>query len=300
MNEFLSVKEISVIWSLSERSVRNYCSKGRVEGAIFDNGSRLIPSNAKKPIRKNEMKNKNYLLTTLRKEKSNKYKGGIYHLLQIKLTYNSNHIEGSKISEEETEYIFSTNSLFIENKNYQLDDVLETINHFRCIDRVIDFANYELSEPFIKELHALLKNNTSQAREHRFNVGNYKLLKNVVGYSPTVEPKLVESKMKELLNEYNKKKHHNLEEIIEFHVKFEKIHPFSDGNGRVGRLILLKECLKNNIVPVLISDDIKHFYYRGIREWDNQKGYMIDTCKFGQDKIKEMLSYFNIPFCEDL
>ena len=298
MNKFISIKEASIKWSISERSVRNYCAHGRVPSAVFNNGHWLIPEEAKKPLRLNEKNNKNHLLERLREEKKHQISGGIYHKLQIDLTYNSNHIEGSELTHDQTRYIFETRTIGLENKNssVRVDDVVETINHFSAIDRVIDFANYELSEPFIKELHKILKTGTSDSRLPWFAVGEYKKRANEVGDMATTSPQLVGNEMKKLISDYNQKENHSFEEIVEFHVKFERIHPFQDGNGRVGRLIILKECLKNNIVPFVILDSKKMFYYRGLKNWDQQRGWLLDTCLDGQDTVKAYLDYFGIVY----
>ena len=261
MSEFISVKEASIQWNLSERTVRNYCSLGRVNGAILMGKTWKIPVGAKKPIRANEKEGKNYLLERLRLEKKNQIKGGIYHKLMIDLTFHSNHMEGNELTHDETRYIFETRTIGIEkNTSKKVDDILETMNHFAAIDRVIDFANYPLSEAFIKELHKILKSNTSDSRLPYFSVGDYKKMPNEVGGLETTRPRLVGPEMKKLLSQYSKKESHSLEEIMEFHVQFERIHPFQDGNGRVGRLIAFKECLKNNLVPFIIFDDKKVFY----------------------------------------
>lgn len=298
MDKYINVKEASVKWNLSERSVRNYCSLGRVEGALFKDGSWLIPIDAKKPVRTNEKENKNYLLERLREEKKHGIKGGIYHKLQIDLTYNSNHMEGSELTHDQTRYIFETRTIGVEDEkeSIKIDDIVETINHFSMIDRVIDFANYPLSETFIKELHRILKTGTSDSRLPWFAVGDYKRRANAVGDIETTAPRLVAKEMKKLVDEYNKKEHHTLEEIIEFHVKFERIHPFQEGNGRVGRMIAFKECLKNNIVPFIILDKNKMFYYRGLKNWNKERGWLIDTCLNGQDTVKIYLDYFGIAY----
>ena len=296
MNKFISVKETAIKWNVSERSVRNYCAKNRVNGAIFKNGEWLIPEDSNKPDRANQKANKNFLLEKLREEKKHSIKGGIYHQLQIDLTYNSNHIEGNELTHDETRYIFETRTIGIENKSTKVDDIIETVNHFEAIDRVIDFANYQLSEAFIKELHKILKSNTSDSHLPYFAVGDYKKRPNAVGEKETTPPQIVKEKMAQLLNAYNQKENHTIEEIIEFHVEFENIHPFQDGNGRVGRLIAFKECLKNNIVPFVILDKYKMYYYRGLKEWNYQKGYLIDTCLLGQDIIKKYLDYFGIKY----
>lgn len=238
------------------------------------------------------------LLERLKLEKKASLKGGIYHKIQIELTYNSNHMEGSKLTHDQTRYIFETNTIGAENDTLNVDDIIETANHFKCIDIIIDRAGNILTENFIKNLHLTLKSGTSDSRKEWFNVGDYKKLPNEVGGKETATPKTVSQKIKALLKEYNQKNEHNLEEIIEFHYKFEMIHPFQDGNGRVGRLIMFKECLKNNIVPFIIDDSLKMFYYRGLSEWDNEKGYFLDTCLSAQDKFKQYLEYFNVPYTE--
>ena len=298
MNKFITAKEASILWNISERSVRNYCRLGRVKGAVFENGSWLIPENAKKPIRLNAADNKNYLLERLREEKKHQIKGGIYHKFQIDLTYHSNHIEGSKLTHDQTRYIFETRTVGVDktNESLKVDDIIETINHFVAIDRVIDFANYQLSEPFIKELHKIIKNGTSDSRLPWFAVGDYKKRANEVDGMVTTTPDLVAQEMKKLLDLYNKKEKHTFEEIIEFHVEFERIHPFQDGNGRVSRLIALKECLKNNIVPFIILDSKKMFYYRGFTNWDKERGWLLKTCLDGQDLVKTYLDYFGIKY----
>ena len=261
MSEFTSVKEASIQWNLSERTVRNYCSLGRVNGAILAGKTWKIPVGAKKPIWANEKEGKNYLLERLRLEKKNQIKGGIYHKLMIDLTFHSNHMEGNELTHDETRYIFETRTIGIKkNTSKKVDDILETMNHFAAIDRVIDFANYPLSGAFIKELHGILKSNTIDSRLPYFSVGDYKKMPNEVGGLETTRPRLVGPEMKKLLSQYSKKESHSLEEIVEFHVQFERIHPFQDGNGRVGRLIAFKECLKNNLVPFIIFDDKKVFY----------------------------------------
>lgn len=298
MNKFITVKEAANKWNVSERSVRNYCVLGRVPDAVFENGCWLIPETAKKPIRLNEKENKNHLLERLREEKKHQISGGIYHKLQIDLTYNSNHIEGSELTHDQTRYIFETRTIGLESTNtsVKVDDVIETINHFSAIDRVIDFANYELSESFIKELHKILKTGTSDSRLSWFAVGEYKKRANEVGGIATTSPQQVNDEMKKLLSDYNQKDKHSFEEIVEFHVKFERIHPFQDGNGRVGRLIILKECLKNNIVPFVIFDNKKMFYYRGLKNWNQERGWLLDTCLDGQDTVKAYLDYFGIVY----
>lgn len=294
---YLSVIEIAKKWNISERSVRNYCAHGRVQGAFLTGKTWNIPENAEKPERSNKKKGHTLtLLDILREQKEGKYSGGIYHRTQIDLTYNSNHMEGSRLTRNQTRYIFETNSVGVENEVLNVDDVIETVNHFHCIDLVIDHADDILSEKFIKELHLTFKNGTSDSRKDWFAVGEYKKIPNEVGGMDTALPEEVADKMKTLLKEYNVIKEKTLEDILDFHVKFERIHPFQDGNGRVGRLIMFKECLKHNIVPFIIEDNLKLFYYRGLKEWDNEKGYLTDTCLTAQDKYKTYLNYFRIAY----
>lgn len=294
---YLSVAEIAKKWNISERSVRNYCANHRVEGAFLTGKTWNIPENATKPERANKkIDEPSSLLEILQDEKKRKYSGGIYHKTQIELTYNSNHIEGSRLTQEQTRYIFETNTIGVEGEVLNVDDVIETANHFRCIDMIIDSAKSALTEKYIKELHFILKNGTSDSRLDWFAVGDYKKRANEVGGMPTAMPSEVSSQMKELIHSYKEKEEKTLEDILEFHVNFERIHPFQDGNGRVGRLIIFKECLKHDIVPFIIEDDIKMFYYRGLKEWNYEKGYLRDTCLLAQDKFKAYLDYFGIKY----
>ena len=295
--KYLSVSEIAKKWSISKRSVRNYCANGRIKGAYQASKTWYIPENASKPERSNKKKAKSFtLLDILQEEKKRKYSGGIYHKTQIELTYNSNHMEGSRLTHDQTRYIFETNTIGIENEIINVDDVIETANHFRCIDIIIDQAKAPLSEKLIKELHLTLKNGTSDSRKEWFSVGDYKKLPNEVGGIETTAPEEVPVKIRKLLAEYNSKRNKTIDDIINFHVNFERIHPFQDGNGRIGRLIMFKECLKYNIVPFIIEDNLKLYYYRGLKEWTTQKGYLIDTCLTAQNKYKTYLDYFRIPY----
>lgn len=297
---YCSVAQIAEKWQLSERTVRNYCAKGKINGAFLTGKTWNIPEIAEKPLRKKRSKKIiNNLLAILRKEKESKLSGSIYHRLQIDMTYNSNHIEGSLLTHEQTRYIFETNTIGISENAVNIDDIIETTNHFRCIDMIIDNADEKLTESFIKNLHKNLKTGTSDSRKDWFAVGEYKKLPNEVGGKRTVEPARVSENIKQLLDEYNATTKKNLEEIIDFHVAFETIHPFQDGNGRVGRLIMLKECLKHDIVPFIISDDLKMFYYRDLHEWDKEKGYLIDTCLTAQDRFKKLLDYFQIAYKDE-
>lgn len=295
--KYLSVADMAKKWNLSERSVRNYCAKGRVVGANLMGKTWQIPENAEKPERISQKKDQSLtLLDILQEEKRSRYSGGIYHKTQIDLTYNSNHIEGSRLTHDQTRYIFETNTIGVQDEALNVDDVIETINHFRCIDLMIDCANEVLSEKFIKELHFTLKSGTSDSRKEWFAVGNYKKMPNEVGGMETALPEEVADKMKNLLIEYRNKKEKTFDDILDFHVKFERIHPFQDGNGRVGRLIMFKECLKYNIVPFIIDESLKMYYYRGLMEWNKERGYLRDTCLTSQNQYKRYLDYFKISY----
>ena len=240
-------------------------------------------------------KTNNFLLQTLRDEKDAKISGGLYHELQVRMTYNSNHIEGSKLSEDQTRLIFETRTINATG-GVPVDDIIETVNHFRAIDYVIDVAEDELTEEIIKELHRILKQGTADASLSWFAVGDYKRFANEVGGSVTTKPDQVAKELRQLLKQYNADSAKTLEDIIEFHYMFEKIHPFQDGNGRVGRLIMFKECLRNGITPFIIEDYIKEFYYRGLKEWKNERGYLIDTCLTAQDRFKAYMDYFQLEY----
>lgn len=295
--EYISVEEASKLWELSIRSVRNYCAQGRVPGALLDGKTWKIPSNAEKPGRKTRhIETENNLLAFLKREKDSSLKGGIYHKIQIDLTYNSNHIEGSRLSHDQTRFIFETKTLGITDEAVKVDDIVETVNHFRCIDLAIEGANTKLSESFIKQLHYILKTGTTDAQKSWFKTGDYKMIENEVGGSETIKPEEVAAEMKALLADYNSKSKITFEDILDFHVRFESIHPFQDGNGRVGRLIMFKECLKHNIVPFTITEELKMFYYRGIKEWKNELRLLRDTCLTGQDAMKVSLNYFGIKY----
>ena len=295
--KYYSVAEFAKKWNVSERTVRNYCSNGRIMGAFLTGKTWNIPEVAQKPLRKKRSKkNTNGLLNILQREKNSKLSGGIYHRLQIDMTYNSNHMEGSMLTHEQTRYIFETNTIGIMKNAVNVDDIIETTNHFRCIDMIIDNASYKLNENFIKKLHETLKNGTSDSRKDWFAVGEYKKLPNEMGGTETTQPEQVSEKMKQLLKQYNFTAKKTLEEIIAFHVGFERIHPFQDGNGRVGRLIMMKECLRNNIVPFIITNGLKMFYYRGLHEWDKERGYLIDTCLTAQDRFRKLLDYFRVKY----
>ncbi|MBR5592184.1 MAG: Fic family protein [Kiritimatiellae bacterium] len=282
-------------WQLSERSVRNYCAQGRVPGAILEGKTWLIPEDAEKPTRaKRTTSRRRTLLKVLQEERIARLSGGIYHRVQIDLTYNSNHIEGSRLTHEQTRHIFETNTIGLAKESIPVDDIIETLNHFRCIDLIIDCAQGPLTETLIKKLHFMLKSGSSDANKTWFAVGNYKKLPNEVGGQETALPEEVPLKMKELLADYNAKTHPTLDDLLDFHVEFERIHPFQDGNGRVGRLILFKECLKHQIIPFVITDKLKYFYYRGLQKWPLECEYLRDTCLAAQDHFRALLDYFRI------
>lgn len=294
--QYLSVSQFAQKWGVPERTIRNYCATGRIKGAFLTGKTWNIPEDALLPQKSSSRFSDNPLLNILKEQKDMKLKGGIYHRTQIDLTYNSNRIEGSKLTEEQTRYIFETNTIGVTNETINVDDIIETSNHFRCIDLIIEKAKSKLTESFIKELHYILKSSTSDSRKDWFRVGDYKKLPNEVGGMETCPPDEVQNTMKELLNKYHSRKSKTIEDIIEFHYKFECIHPFQDGNGRVGRLIMFKECLANNLIPFIIDEDLKWFYYRGLQEWEKAHGYLIDTCLTAQDKYKDILNYFKIDY----
>lgn len=297
MNEnFISTKEFAQAHNLAERTVRNYCMQGKISGARLIGRSWSVPADAALPQRKNARRHISPLLKALQEQMEGHTKGGIYHRTQIELTYNSNHIEGSRLTEEQTRLIFETNTIGVNDAAVRVDDIIEASNHFRCIDYIIAHAHEPLSESMIKHIHQLLKNATSDASKSWFVVGNYKLLPNEVGGMDTTSPEEVTTEMRALLREYKLIKHVELDDILDFHQRFESIHPFQDGNGRVGRLIMFKECLGNNIVPFVITDELKMFYYRGLRNWPKIKGFLRDTCLTAQDNYKLLLDYFRIKY----
>ena len=292
--EYISVIQFAENYGISERTARNYCAQGKIEGAFLIGKTWNIPADAVLPKRKAAKKKLSPLLITLREQKVSRLKGSIYHRTQIDLTYNSNHIEGSKLTHDQTRYIFETNTIGITDQTVNVDDILETVNHFRCIDFIIDHAEERLTEKFIKHIHLLLKSGTSDSRKDWFAVGDYKRLPNEVGGQETCPPEDVHKELKTLLTDYYHNRQQTFENILNFHVRFEQIHPFQDGNGRVGRLLMFKECLANNIVPFIITDELKMYYYRGLREWGHINGYLIDTCLTAQDQYKDLLEYFKI------
>ncbi|WP_304581537.1 Fic family protein [uncultured Alistipes sp.] len=294
--EYISVVAFAEKYGISERTARNYCAEGKIEGAFLTGKTWNIPADAALPARKRRRSKLSPLLAALREQKAMQLKGGIYHKTQIDLTYNSNHIEGSRLTHDQTRYIFETNTVGIEGESVRVDDIIETTNHFRCIDLIIDRAEERLTESLIKELHAMLKSGTSDSRKEWFAVGAYKRLPNEVGGNETTAPENVGREMKALLAEYNAKRQKMLADILDLHQRFETIHPFQDGNGRVGRLVMFKECLANGIVPFIITDDLKMFYYRGLQRWPEVREYLTDTCLTAQDNYKAVLDYFKIEY----
>ena len=294
--DYISVKQFAEKYGISERTARNYCAVGKIDGALLVGKTWNIPAEALLPNRKRKKRMLSPLLLALREQKASKHKGGIYHRTQIDLTYNSNHIEGSRLTHDQTRYIFETNTIGENNTAINVDDIVETVNHFKCIDYIIDHAEENLTESFVKHLHFMLKFNTSDSRKEWFAVGDYKHLPNEVGGHATCPPEKVSREMKLLLKGYNAIKEPSLEDILDFHVRFESIHPFQDGNGRVGRLLMFKQCLSSGHVPFIITDDLKMFYYRGLNEWERIKGYLTDTILTAQDNYKVLLDYFKIKY----
>ena len=292
--DYISVSRFAELHGISERTARNYCATGKIEGAFLTGKTWNIPADAALPKR-NKTK-VSPLLSDLRKQKEAQMKGGIYHRTQIDLTYNSNHIEGSRLTKEQTRYIFETNTLGITSENTRIDDIMETVNHFRCVDYVIDHATDKITEPHIKQLHFMLKTNTSDSQKPWFAVGDYKRLANTVGEEETAQPKEVHKKMKALLDDYYSKKQITLDDILDFHVHFERIHPFQDGNGRIGRLLMFWQCLQAGAVPFIITEELRLFYYRGIQNWGQVNGFLRDTCLTAQDQYKASLDYFGIRY----
>ena len=292
--EYISVSQFAEKYGISERTARNYCATGKIGGAFLTGKTWNIPADADLPRR--SKRKVSPLLAALREQKEMRMKGGIYHRTQIDLTYNSNHIEGSRLTKEQTRYIFETNTLGITSENTRIDDIMETVNHFRCIDYVIDHATDKITETHIKQLHLILKTNTSDSHKPWFAVGDYKHLANAVGEEETTQPEEVHKKMKALLATYHAIQKIQFDDILDFHVRFERIHPFQDGNGRVGRLIMLWQCLQSNTVPFIITDDLRLFYYRGIQNWGKVNGYLRDTCLTAQDNFKGVLDYYRISY----
>ena len=292
--EYISVIQFAEKYGISERTARNYCATGKIERAFLTGKTWNIPADVALPQK--GKKKISPLLQRLREEKETKLKGGIYHRTQIDLTYNSNHIEGSRLTKEQTRYLFETNTLGITTENTRIDDIMETVNHFRCIDYIINHATDKISETHIKQLHFILKTNTSDSQKSWFAVGDYKRLANEVGGEETVQPKEVHKHIRTLLAEYNSIEKVEFTDILNFHVQFERIHPFQDGNGRVGRLIMFWQCLHSRIVPFIITEDLRLYYYRGIQNWGKINGFLTDTCLTAQDSYKALLDYFKIKY----
>lgn len=292
--EYLSVTQFAEKYGISERTARNYCATGKIEGAFLTGKTWNIPADATLPPKHKPKLSP--LLSRLREEKASKLKGGIYHRTQIDLTYNSNHIEGSRLTKEQTRYIFETNTLGITTENTCIDDIIETVNHFRCIDYIIDHATDRITEAHIKQLHLLLKTNTSDNQKDWFAVGEYKRLANEVGGEETAKPEEVHKRMKVLVAEYNGLKQVAFDDILNFHVQLERIHPFQDGNGRVGRLLMFWQCLQSGVVPFIITEELRLYYYRGIQNWGDLNGYLRDICLTAQDHYKVLLDYFRIKY----
>lgn len=293
---YISVAEFAKKHGVSERTVRNYCAVGKIDGAVLVGKTWNVPCDALLPVRNRRHGKAMPLLIVLRREKEARLKGGIYHRTQIDLTYNSNHIEGSRLTHDQTRYIFETNTVGVEGEVVRVDDIIETTNHFRCIDLIIDRAEERLTESLVKELHRILKSGTSDSAKEWFAVGEYKRLPNEVGEKETTPPAEVSREMQALFKEYNSIGRKTFEDVIDLHQRFEAIHPFQDGNGRVGRLVMFKECLANGFVPFIITDELKMFYYRGLSEWESVRGYLLDTCLTAQDNYKALLDYFKITY----
>lgn len=296
--EYISVTQFAEKYGISERTARHYCATGKIDGAFLTGKTWNIPADANLP-RKGKQRI-SPLLQRLRDEKESRLKGGIYHRTQIDLTYNSNHIEGSRLTKEQTRYIFETNTLGITTENTHIDDIMETVNHFRCIDYIIDHATDKITESHLKQLHLILKTNTSDSRKSWFAVGEYKRLPNEVCGEETVHPEEVRKHIKTLLSEYNSLNEVQFDDILNFHVQFERIHPFQDGNGRVGRLLMFWQCLQSNLVPFIITEELRLFYYRGLQHWGHLNDYLRDTCLTAQDQYKALLEYFKIKIIAPL
>lgn len=285
-------EEYTANHSLTVQTVRGYCAEGKLPGAEQEGETWRIPADAPLPAETEYSP----LLVALREQMESKMRGGIYHRTQIDLTYNSNHIEGSRLSKEQTRYIYETNTIGVSDEAVSVDDIIETTNHFRCIDFIIEHAEEPLTEEMIKRLHALLKAGTSDADRPWFAVGEYKRLPNEVGGKETAAPEDVPAAMRALLQEYTGKRQVSLEEILDFHYRMEMIHPFQDGNGRVGRLIIFKECLAHHIVPFIITEEFKMYYFRGLDRWEEVRRYLLDTCLTAQDRYRTILDYFRITY----
>ncbi|MBO2525382.1 MAG: cell filamentation protein Fic [Bacteroidetes bacterium] len=292
--DYISVTKYAEKYGISERTARNYCATGKIDGVFLTGKTWNIPADASLPSKGKQ--HLSPLIQRLREEKESKLRGGIYHRTQIDLTYNSNHIEGSRLTKEQTRHIFETNTLGISAKSTRIDDIMETVNHFRCIDYVIDHATDKITETHLKQLHLILKNNTSDSRKSWFAIGDYKRLPNEVGGEETTNPEDVSKHIKNILSEYNALKKVQFDDILNFHVQFERIHSFQDGNGRVGRLLMFWQCLQSGHVPFIITEELRLFYYRGLQKWGQINGYLRDTCLTAQDQYKLLLNYFKIKY----
>ena len=292
--DYISVTKYAEKYGISERTARNYCATGKIDGVFLTGKTWNIPADASLPSKGKQ--HLSPLIQRLREEKESKLRGGIYHRTQIDLTYNSNHIEGSRLTKEQTRHIFETNTLGISAQSTRIDDIMETVNHFRCIDYVIDHATDKITETHLKQLHLILKNNTSDSRKSWFAIGDYKRLPNEVGGEETTNPEDVSKHIKNILSEYNALKKVQFDDILNFHVQFERIHPFQDGNGRVGRLLMFWQCLQSSHVPFIITEELRLFYYRGLQKWGQINGYLRDTCLTAQDQYKLLLNYFKIKY----
>ena len=290
---YMTVEEAAKKWNISVRSIQIHCQKGNIPGVNFKGKAWMIPNEAEKPVRKVRAKGRpKSILAALKAEKRGQVKGALYHRLQVDFTYNSNHMEGSRLTHEQTRWIFETMTIGKLPESVPVDDIVETANHFRCIDLVIETANAALTERYIKTLHNQLKSGTSDSRKAWFSVDDYKQIDNVVGDMETCPAVKVHEEMVKLLAQYNMSGK-TLTDIIDFHVKFERIHPFQDGNGRVGRLIMLKECLKYGHTPFVIAENIRQFYYLGLQDWSKgRQARLKDTCGTGQDVFKLGLKNF--------
>ena len=291
--KYISVSQAAEKWNLTPRSVQLHCEKGNIPGVNLLGKVWQIPAGAEKPARKPRMKAlPKSVLAILKSEKRGGIKGGLYHRLQIDFTYNTNHMEGSRLTHDQTRWIFETMTIGKLPSDIPVDDLVETANHFRCIDLVIESSGAALTERYVKMLHAQLKSGTSDSRKDWFAVGDYKRLDNVVGELETCPAKEVHREMVKLLDWYGNADK-TFENILDFHVRFEGIHPFQDGNGRVGRLILLKECLKYGHTPFVIAENLRQFYYLGLADWrKNRRARLIDTCRTGQDVFVLALKRF--------
>ena len=288
-------QEIALKWGVSDRTIRNYIEKGLIDNVQKIGKIWYLNSDTKKPEIKRH--NKINILKELLKEKENKKKGSLYHYSQIVFAYNSNKIEGSRLSEEQTQEIYETNSYIPKQKEVvKLDDAIETRNHFRLFDYMLENVNKKITKKMLIDMNVILKRNTSDESNPIYNIGGFKIEENEIGsfVNPilTSKPKNVEKDLDKLLVDYNSKTKINIEDITDFHYRFEKIHPFADGNGRVGRMIMFKECLRNNIVPFIVFDDKRAFYMRGLKEYKKEKGYLIDTILYEQDIYEKVVNKY--------